>query len=189
MRTPFRRTIALAVPLIAFAGLVEAAEAPKDTKPNESWMGQSAAEQAQEPTAGPRADTVQNPVPKAEQAATAPRSGSGAPGVTAEEVEEVNAATDRFVDRMIAAQGGGSARLGDLVGRPVHTADGEAVGDLDDVVGDADGNPRLSLALKGDWVPPGRNRLIVPADDISVDADGRVVVPYSRPELAEMAGD
>ncbi|EKV30546.1 hypothetical protein C882_4505 [Caenispirillum salinarum AK4] len=189
MRTPFRRTIALAVPLIAFAGLAAAAEPAKDTKPDESWMGQSATEQKQAPTAEPQAETVQNPVPKADQAATAAPADADAPGVTEEEVEEVNAATDRFVDRMIAAQDGGSARLGDLMGRPVHAADGQAVGDLDDVVGDAEGNPRLSLALKGDWVPAGRNTLIVPVDDVSVDADGRVVVPYSRTELAEMAGD
>lgn len=186
---PFHRTLALAVPLFVLAGPAGAADQSRDTEPGESWMGQSATEQNQEPTAEPGAKTTQNPVSKAEQSATTAPAGDGAPGVTEDEVEEVNAATEQFVDRMIQAQDGGSERLGDLIGREVRSSEGETVADLDDVVADAQGEPQLSLALKGDWVPEQQDALVLPVEDIRVDGEGRVVVPFSRDELADMAED
>lgn len=96
------RALAVALPLAAMTGIAAAEE----TKPSESWMGQSETEREKDAVEGVGAKTSQDPISDAENAVRdAPDDAQSAEASDLEdEVEEVNKARDGNVERMIQAE-------------------------------------------------------------------------------------
>lgn len=174
----------------AFVIAAPAATLAADTgaQPQESWTGQSAAEQRAAPTASPDAETVFDPV----ETATPPSSGTEARSMPADdlddEVEEVNEATEAYKERMAEASPRlGDPQLADLVGRDVYSADGRQVGELSDVIAGGDGQPQVALVNGDGFLTIDGGQMQVPVEDLTVQGD-RLVVPLPYAEVAERMG-
>jgi sporulation protein YlmC with PRC-barrel domain len=78
-------------------------------------------------------------------------------------------------------QGTSLPELERLRGMPVHAADGERIGTVEDVYVDAEGGYVRYLALDTGWF--GGRLTVVPVEDVRVADKGRLALPYTITDL------